>query len=229
MHTGTYIIHIHVHTLHLSSLCYFYRRDLLQLIRVRDFSEEAVFHDPCRSHVLPGVICESCNGCRDIDMCRDPYILTDTQTNRSDTVTAAAAVRWCFDFLNHCYSIVITLYFWLWNCVTEFYISCCIRPIWYCSHCGNQYDQNLLEENLISTVHDRSVALVVQDLVCMKCKGVCTYIRTYIYIHTYTYIHIHVYIWISMCTSTTFYMCCHFYRLKKPIWLNIALVLDSSL
>lgn len=61
---------------------YLPRRDLLKLIQVRDFSEEAVFHDPCRSHILPGVICESCNGCRDIDLCRDPYIVTDQQTNR---------------------------------------------------------------------------------------------------------------------------------------------------
>ncbi len=65
----------------LSYLYFFCRHDLLKLIGVREFSEEAVFQDPCCSYILPGVICESCNGCRDIDLCRDPYII-DENTDR---------------------------------------------------------------------------------------------------------------------------------------------------
>lgn len=59
-----------------------YRRDLLKLIGVREFSEEAMFQDPCRSFILPEVICEACNSCRDIDLCRDPYTDYNQQMER---------------------------------------------------------------------------------------------------------------------------------------------------
>lgn len=49
-------------------------RDLLRLVDVGEFSEEAQFRDPCRSYVLPEVICRSCNFCRDLDLCRDPSL-----------------------------------------------------------------------------------------------------------------------------------------------------------
>lgn len=50
------------------------RRDLLRLIEVGEFSEEAQFRDPCRSYVLPEVICRNCNFCRDLDLCKDPAL-----------------------------------------------------------------------------------------------------------------------------------------------------------
>lgn len=50
------------------------RRDLLRLLGVGEFSSEATFRDPCSSLVLPEVICLSCNSCRDLDLCRDPFI-----------------------------------------------------------------------------------------------------------------------------------------------------------
>lgn len=46
-------------------------RDLLRLVDVGEFSEEAQFRDPCRSYVLPEVICRSCNFCRDLDLCKE--------------------------------------------------------------------------------------------------------------------------------------------------------------
>uniref|UniRef100_A0A2I3HYR2 DNA polymerase epsilon catalytic subunit n=1 Tax=Nomascus leucogenys TaxID=61853 RepID=A0A2I3HYR2_NOMLE len=46
-------------------------RDLLRLVDVGEFSEEAQFRDPCCSYVLPEVICRSCNFCRDLDLCKD--------------------------------------------------------------------------------------------------------------------------------------------------------------
>ena len=63
------------------------RRDLLKLIGIRNFSEEAVFKDPCRSYIHCAVICESCNGCRDIDLCRDPFVVMDEQRNRYNEYT----------------------------------------------------------------------------------------------------------------------------------------------
>uniref|UniRef100_A0A8C9JJA6 DNA polymerase epsilon catalytic subunit n=1 Tax=Panthera tigris altaica TaxID=74533 RepID=A0A8C9JJA6_PANTA len=52
-------------------------RDLLRLVDVGEFSEEAQFRDPCRSYVLPEVICRSCNFCRDLDLCKEPSFSQD--------------------------------------------------------------------------------------------------------------------------------------------------------
>ncbi|XP_069681734.1 DNA polymerase epsilon catalytic subunit 1 [Periplaneta americana] len=49
------------------------RRNMLRLIRVGDFSDEAIWRDPCVSFVLPEVICKACNHCRDIDLCKDNH------------------------------------------------------------------------------------------------------------------------------------------------------------
>ncbi|XP_062457402.1 DNA polymerase epsilon catalytic subunit A-like [Rhea pennata] len=51
--------------------------DLLRLIEVGEFSEEAQFRVPCRSYMLPEVICRKCNFCRDLDLCKDPALSQD--------------------------------------------------------------------------------------------------------------------------------------------------------
>ncbi|XP_020701921.2 DNA polymerase epsilon catalytic subunit A isoform X1 [Dendrobium catenatum] len=51
------------------------RKNLLKLVRVREFAPEAQFCDPCLSFTLPNVICSYCNDCRDLDLCRDPTLL----------------------------------------------------------------------------------------------------------------------------------------------------------
>ncbi|KAF3780559.1 DNA polymerase epsilon catalytic subunit A [Nymphaea thermarum] len=51
------------------------RKNLLRLIRVREFAPEAHFCDPCLSFTLPNVICSYCNDCRDLDLCRDVSLL----------------------------------------------------------------------------------------------------------------------------------------------------------
>ncbi|GAU25117.1 hypothetical protein TSUD_274060 [Trifolium subterraneum] len=53
------------------------RKNLLKYVRVREFAPEAEFHDPCHSFTLPNVICSYCNDCRDLDLCRDPTLLTE--------------------------------------------------------------------------------------------------------------------------------------------------------
>ncbi|KAJ7309581.1 hypothetical protein JRQ81_007633, partial [Phrynocephalus forsythii] len=53
------------------------KRDLLRLIDVGEFSDEAQFRDPCRSYVLPEMICKNCNFCRDLDLCKDPVFSPD--------------------------------------------------------------------------------------------------------------------------------------------------------
>ncbi|XP_037535886.1 DNA polymerase epsilon catalytic subunit A-like [Nematolebias whitei] len=53
------------------------KRDLLRLVDVGEFSEEAQFRDPCNSYILPEVICHHCNFCRDLDLCKDPSVAQD--------------------------------------------------------------------------------------------------------------------------------------------------------
>lgn len=64
------------------------KRDLLRLVDVGEFSDEAQFQDPCNSYILPDVICHHCNFCRDLDLCKDsvaqaraPRTSPETQTN----------------------------------------------------------------------------------------------------------------------------------------------------
>lgn len=47
------------------------RKNLLKLVRVKEFAPEAQFQDPCASFTLPNVICSYCNDCQDLDLCRD--------------------------------------------------------------------------------------------------------------------------------------------------------------
>uniref|UniRef100_A0A669ECA5 DNA polymerase epsilon catalytic subunit n=1 Tax=Oreochromis niloticus TaxID=8128 RepID=A0A669ECA5_ORENI len=53
------------------------KRDLLRLVDVGEFSDEAQFRDPCNSYILPEVICHHCNFCRDLDLCKDPSVAQD--------------------------------------------------------------------------------------------------------------------------------------------------------
>lgn len=48
------------------------KRNLLDLVSVREFSDEAIFRNPCQPLVLPMVICDACASSRDVDLCRDP-------------------------------------------------------------------------------------------------------------------------------------------------------------
>uniref|UniRef100_A0A3P8VY69 DNA polymerase epsilon catalytic subunit n=1 Tax=Cynoglossus semilaevis TaxID=244447 RepID=A0A3P8VY69_CYNSE len=56
---------------------YVCRRDLLRLVDVGEFSDDAQFCDPCHSYILPEVICHHCNFCRDLDLCKDPSVAQD--------------------------------------------------------------------------------------------------------------------------------------------------------
>ncbi|PIN09217.1 DNA-directed DNA polymerase [Handroanthus impetiginosus] len=47
------------------------RRNLLKLVRIREFAPEAEFHRLSMSLVLPNVICSYCCDCRDLDLGRD--------------------------------------------------------------------------------------------------------------------------------------------------------------
>uniref|UniRef100_A0A452IMV0 DNA polymerase epsilon catalytic subunit n=1 Tax=Gopherus agassizii TaxID=38772 RepID=A0A452IMV0_9SAUR len=102
------------------------KRDLLRLVDVGEFSEEAQFRDPCRSYVLSEVICRNCNFCRDLDLCKD----------RSPCQDAA------------------------------------VPPSWVCSNCQAEYERGSIEAALVEALQKKLMAFMLQDLVCVKCKGV---------------------------------------------------------
>ncbi|XP_060169809.1 DNA polymerase epsilon catalytic subunit A-like isoform X1 [Lycium barbarum] len=52
------------------------RRNLLKLVRVREFAPEAEFRSLSVSYTLPNVICSYCNDCRDLDLCRDKALIS---------------------------------------------------------------------------------------------------------------------------------------------------------
>ncbi|MCD7471233.1 DNA polymerase epsilon catalytic subunit A [Datura stramonium] len=52
------------------------RRNLLKLVRVREFAPESEFRSLSVSYTLPNVICSYCNDCRDLDLCRDRALIS---------------------------------------------------------------------------------------------------------------------------------------------------------
>ncbi|KAK6638721.1 hypothetical protein RUM43_006988 [Polyplax serrata] len=48
--------------------------NMLRLIGVREFDDEAVWKDPCQTVVLTEVVCKTCSHCRDIDLCKDLHV-----------------------------------------------------------------------------------------------------------------------------------------------------------
>ena len=51
------------------------KRNLLELVGVREFAPEAAFQNPCEPLKLSGVPCCHCDAMRDFDFCRDPALL----------------------------------------------------------------------------------------------------------------------------------------------------------
>lgn len=102
------------------------KRDLLRLIDVGEFSDDAQFQDPCRSYILPELICRNCNFCRDLDLCKDPTLAQDGS----------------------------------------------ILPKWICTNCQAEYESDFIEMALVEALQKKLMAFMLQDLACMKCKGV---------------------------------------------------------
>ncbi|CAL1292777.1 unnamed protein product [Larinioides sclopetarius] len=100
------------------------RRDLLRIVGMKEFSEEAEWKDPCLSFLLTEVICKSCSTCSNIDLCREQYVLNETTG----------------------------------------------IPVWLCSICRAPYDTKEIESMMIECIHRKSMAHVLQDLQCVKCK-----------------------------------------------------------
>ncbi|KAG8371187.1 hypothetical protein BUALT_Bualt13G0060900 [Buddleja alternifolia] len=52
------------------------RRNLLKMVRIREFAPEAEFLNQSISLTLPNVVCSYCNDCRDLDLCRDRALMS---------------------------------------------------------------------------------------------------------------------------------------------------------
>ncbi|GAA6015444.1 hypothetical protein JCM8202_002471 [Rhodotorula sphaerocarpa] len=55
------------------------KRNLLDLIGVREFAKEATFINPCLPFKVPMVVCRACNSIRDLDLCRNVTLLVKGQ------------------------------------------------------------------------------------------------------------------------------------------------------
>uniref|UniRef100_A0A8W7Q1J1 DNA polymerase epsilon catalytic subunit n=1 Tax=Anopheles coluzzii TaxID=1518534 RepID=A0A8W7Q1J1_ANOCL len=49
------------------------RRNMLLLVGIGDFSDKAVWKESRKSFILTEVICQACNHCRDLDLCKDTH------------------------------------------------------------------------------------------------------------------------------------------------------------
>lgn len=66
------------------------KRNLLDLISVKEFSDQAVFRNPCDPFKLDMIICRTCNGMRSMDLCRDEDLLPPPDEQQS----ARKTTRW---------------------------------------------------------------------------------------------------------------------------------------
>ncbi|KAJ1904161.1 DNA polymerase epsilon catalytic subunit, partial [Coemansia sp. IMI 209127] len=70
------------------------RRNLLALLSIGEFSEDAQFSNPCERLVLPRVVCDFCNFCRDMDFCRDADLLPAPAVAGEDGSHQASPPEW---------------------------------------------------------------------------------------------------------------------------------------
>jgi len=150
------------------------KRNLLELIHVREFSDEAKFKNPCTSFKLGQVICEYCNYCRDIDLCRENdensskdynelieklksqyNETTDENSKNSTNVNETSPVK---------------------NTLTKKKPNNNLRThsnivFWSCPGCKMEYDPRVIEDRLLEIIQTKAMAYQLQDLVCKKCRN----------------------------------------------------------
>lgn len=123
------------------------KRDLLRLVDVGEFSDEAQFHDPCNSYILPEVICHHCNFCRDLDLCKDPSV---AQARAAQTTPGTK--------IDHGRIWFIRWYFF-------FFQDGSVLAQWFCSNCQAQYETSSIEMALVEALQKKLMSYALQDLV----------------------------------------------------------------
>lgn len=129
------------------------KRDLLRLVDVGEFSDEAQFCDPCNSYILPEVICHHCNFCRDLDLCKDPSV---AQVRGAALMALQQHFRTC--------SLKCIQFQW-----DELFFSSpqdgSVLPQWFCSNCQAQYETESIEMALVEALQKKLMSYTLQDLV----------------------------------------------------------------
>jgi len=161
------------------------KRNLLELIHVREFSEEAKFKNPCTSFKLGQVICDYCNYCRDIDLCRENdeneqengskdyqaliakmkdqyrHDHSDTDNDENDPmnenrITSSATAS--TNTLNSPKKRNLAL-------SNQAHVT-----FWSCPGCKMEYDPRVIEDRLLEIIQNKAMAYQLQDLICKKCR-----------------------------------------------------------
>ncbi|KAI0343807.1 DUF1744-domain-containing protein [Trametopsis cervina] len=118
------------------------KRNLLELVGVREFASEATFQNPCEPLKLSNVPCRHCDSLRDFDFCRDPELLPNSRFgDQYDDPQDRARDRER-------------------------------GPRWICSNCGGEYDRTMIEFSLIEMAFELEKRFAQQDLRCTKCKQI---------------------------------------------------------
>lgn len=129
------------------------KRDLLRLVDVGEFSNDAQFRDPCNSYILPEVICHHCNFCRDLDLCKDPSVAQVRGGALERLITARQFVA------EGCKHVVLAPQ------------DGSILPQWFCSNCQAQYETESIEMALVEALQKKLMSFTLQDVVGLKWKG----------------------------------------------------------
>ncbi|ORX45441.1 putative DNA polymerase epsilon catalytic subunit A [Piromyces finnis] len=159
------------------------KRNLLELIHIREFSEEAQFKNPCTSFKLGQVICEYCNYCRDIDLCRE----NEDNESSKDYHSLIAKMKKQYNSRNNSNSdsddisndeneningnVNIMNNQNQTKKKTNHSISNSTVTFWSCPGCKMEYDPRIIEDRLLEIIQTKAMAFQLQDLVCTKCRS----------------------------------------------------------
>ncbi|KAJ3067846.1 DNA polymerase epsilon catalytic subunit [Podochytrium sp. JEL0797] len=150
------------------------KRDSLTLLGIKEFSEEAVFVNPCEPFRLPQVICEYCNLTRDMDLTRDRDLLPiqevveDAEVQEAENESESEASD-SYDDEDDEYHGKQKMQ--AAPKVSRTRIEIAPRP-WLCSSCGTEYDRSSIEQRLVNLVSKRILVWQLQDLKCKLCKNI---------------------------------------------------------
>ncbi|WWC85914.1 DNA polymerase epsilon catalytic subunit A [Kwoniella dendrophila CBS 6074] len=132
------------------------RKNLLDLIGIKEFSKQAQFKNPCGGGIsssssnsssgggagvgnngsleIQSIICKKCNSIRNLDLCRDPDRLP------------------------------------IYDPIDQVMLPP-LKKSWVCHKCDSEYDKFQIEQPLIETITKIQTSYQTQDIICMKCNS----------------------------------------------------------
>lgn len=122
-----------------------FRRHLLQLFDIKEFSAEGNFSNPTASLKVQDLVCDFCGEVEDVDLCRGVSEEVIKQSQLVEVAGAGGLPRRDFGKT---------------------------MPVGACSECGHHYNKLVVEEVLIQQVHKLLTQYQVQDLRCLRCKKI---------------------------------------------------------